>query len=95
MGNLGMRIRGPLAGRLGDSLAIGWTHSRLASKWRSAQRVAGTATANSEDAFEITWRIALTPWLALQPDIQYIRNPGGTSGPSNARLIGARLELAL
>lgn len=95
MGNLGMRIRGPLASRPDDSLAIGWTYSRLASKWRSAQRVAGSATENSEDAFEVTWRVAITPWLALQPDIQYIRNPGGTSGPSNARLIGARLELAL
>ena len=95
MGNLGLRIRGPLAGRPDDSLAIGWIHSRLASKWRSAQRAAGTATASSEEAFEITWRIALTPWLALQPDVQYIRNPGGTSAASNARLIGARLELAL
>lgn len=95
MANLGLRIRGPIASRPDDSLAIGWTHSRLASKWRSAQQAAGTGTASSEQAFEITWRAAITPWLALQPDYQYIRNPGGTSGASNARLIGVRLELAL
>jgi porin len=95
MGNLGVRIRGPLAGRPDDSLALGWTHSRLASKWRSAQGVGGIATARSEEAFEISWRVAITPWLALQPDVQYIRNPGGTRAASNARLLGARLELAL
>ena len=30
VGNLGMRIRGPLAGRPDDSLAIGWTRLKLA-----------------------------------------------------------------
>lgn len=81
METLGMRIRGPLAGRPDNSLAIGWTHSRFASKWRSAQRAAGTATADNDDAFEITWRITPIPWRALQPDIRNIRrNPGGTSG---------------
>lgn len=95
MWNLGVRVRGPIASRPDDSLALGWTHSRLASKWRSARQVAGTDTASSEQAFEITWRAAITPWLALQPDFQYIRNPGGASGTSNARLIGVRLEVAL
>jgi porin len=95
MSNLGVRVRGPIASRPDDSLAIGWTHSRLASKWRSAQQAAGSATASSEQAFEITWRAAITPWLAIQPDIQYIRNPGGTSGTADAKLIGVRLEVAL
>ncbi len=95
MSNLGVRIRGPIASRPDDSLAIGWTRSRLTPKWRSAQQVAGTGTAGSEQAFEITWRAAITPWLALQPDYQYIRNPGGVSGTPNAKLIGVRLELAL
>lgn len=95
MWNLGVRIRGPLASRPDDSLAMGWTRSRLASKWRAVQQAAGTDSASSEQAFEITWRAAITPWLALQPDCQYIRNPGGASGISDARLIGVRLELAL
>ncbi len=93
MWNLGARIRGPVASRPDDSLAIGWTHSRMAPKWRSAQQAAGTDTASAEEAFEITWRAAITPWFALQPNLQHVRHPGGTSAARNATLIGARVEL--
>ncbi|MDP1735086.1 MAG: carbohydrate porin [Sulfuritalea sp.] len=93
MWNLGVRIRGPFAGRTDDSLALGWTRNRLAPKWRSAQQAAGTGTASAEEAFEITWRAAITPWFALQPNLQYVRHPGGGSAARNATLIGARVEL--
>jgi len=93
MWNLGARIRGPIASRPDDSLAIGWTHSRLAPKWRSAQQVAGTDTASAEEAFEITWRAAITPWFALQPNLQHVRHPGGASATRNATLAGARVEI--
>ena len=93
MWNLGLRIRGPLAGRPDDSLALGWTRGRLSPKWRAVQAAAGIDTAPAEEAFEITWRAALRPWLALQPDLQYIRHPGGAAAARNATLIGARIEL--
>ncbi len=93
MWNLGLRLRGPFASRPDDSLAIGWTRSRLASKWRAAQAAAGTDTATSEDAIEISWRVAITPWLALQPDLQYIRHPGGATAARHATLAGGRVEI--
>lgn len=93
MWNLGLRIRGPLAGRPDDSLAFAWTRGRLATKWRAVQAAAGIDTASAEDAFEITWRIALTQWLQLQPDIQHVRHPGGLAAARKATLVGARIEL--
>lgn len=54
MWNIGLRIRGPLAGRPDDSIAMGWTRGRLAPKWRAAQTAAGIATVAAENAFEIT-----------------------------------------
>ncbi len=93
MWNLGLRIRGPLASRPDDSLALGWIRSRLAPKWRAAQQAGGTDTATAEEAFEITWRAAITPWLALQPNLQHVRRPGGAANARNATLIGARIEL--
>ncbi|MFH1873480.1 MAG: carbohydrate porin [Pseudomonadota bacterium] len=92
--NLGLRIRGPLASRPDDSLTLGWSRSRLAAKWRTVQAAAGTETAAAEEAFEITWRAALTPWLALQPDLQYIRHPGGAAAARHATLVGARIEIS-
>jgi porin len=86
-------VRGPFPDRPDDSIAIGWTRSRLAPKWRAVQQADGTDTAAAEEAFEITWRAAITPWFALQPNLQHVRHPGGTSAAHNATLIGARIEL--
>lgn len=91
--NLGLRIRGPLASRPDDSLAIGWTRGRLAPKWRAVQAAAGTDTVAAEDALEVTWRAAITQWFHVQPSFQHIRHPGGTMTARNATLLGARIEL--
>ncbi|MCX7157326.1 MAG: carbohydrate porin [Rhodocyclales bacterium] len=93
MWNLGVRLRGPLTSRPDDSLAIGWTRSRLAPKWRAVQQAGGIDTASAEEAFEITWRAALTHWFALQPNLQHVRHPGGASTARNATLLGARVEI--
>ena len=93
--NLGVRLRGPFASRPDDVLAIGWTQSRLSPKYRTVQSAAGTDTANNETAVEITWRAAITPYFALQPVVQSIRNPGGASNASRANIIGLRVEIAL
>lgn len=93
MWNLGLRLRGPFASRPDDSIALGWIRSRLAPKWRAAQAAAGTSTVAAEEAFEITWRAAVTPWLALQPNLQHVRHPGGAATARNATLIGARIEI--
>lgn len=93
--NLGAHLRGPAASRPEDIVGLAWTRGWLSSKWRDAQTIGGIATEHAEDALELTYRYSVTPWLAIQPNVQYIRNPGGTSGTSNAKLIGVRLELAL
>jgi porin len=95
MWNLGLRLRGPLASRPDDALVIGWTHARLARKWRTVQEVVGTDTTAREEAFEITWRAAITPWFALQPNLQSIHHPGGRANAPRATELGLRLELAL
>jgi len=92
--NLGLRLRGPSASRPDDALVVGWTHARLANKWRSVQGAAGTSAAPGEEAFEVTWRAMLSPWLALQPTLQSIRHPGGADAP-RATVLGLRLELTL
>jgi porin len=93
MWNLGLRLRGPFAGRPDDSIALGWIRSRLAPKWRAVQAAAGTDTAAAEEAFEITWRAAVAPWFALQPNLQHVRHPGGAATARNATLIGARIDI--
>jgi len=46
-----------------------------------------------ELALEWTYALALTPWLTVQPDIQYIIRPGGQSSVRNALVVGAQLTI--
>ncbi len=95
MWNLGLRLRGPLSSRPEDALVIGWTHGRLAPKWRAVQAASGAQPTDREDVFEITWRAAPTPWLALQPVLQSIGHPGGAGATPRATVFGLRVEIAL
>lgn len=87
--NVGFKWRGPLAGRPQDSITVGWTRGRLSEKFRRTLNDA----ARDEQAFEASWRIEVSPWLAVQPDYQYIRHPGGDAGARPVRLVGARLDI--
>ena len=42
---------------------------------------------------EFTYQARITPSLVVQPDLQYIINPGGTTDLNNAFVIGARAAL--
>ncbi|HTZ00098.1 MAG TPA: carbohydrate porin [Rhodocyclaceae bacterium] len=92
--NIGIHVHGPLASRPDDLLGVACTRAGLSGKFRRSQLDAGTAMAASEDSLELTYRVQTMPWLALQPVIQQIRHPGGTSAAATARLIGLRIELA-
>lgn len=87
--NAGFKWRGPLAARPQDAIAVGWTRGRLASKYR--QQLVDPARA--EEALELSWRVEVSPWLAIQPDIQRIRHPGGNASASKVHIVGARLDI--
>lgn len=45
-------------------------------------------------AFEFTYQAQVAKWLTIQPDVQFIINPGGTQDLNNALVIGARAVIA-
>lgn len=47
-----------------------------------------------ETILEATLRTHLTPWLALQPDVQYIINPSADPTLRNALAVGLRFEIS-
>jgi porin len=94
--NLGFSIRGPLASRTDDILALAWTEARLASKYRAVQwRDNALTTSRDETAIELTYRAAFTPWLSVQPNLQWVRHPGGSADGQTVRIAGFRLEIQL
>ncbi|MEI6669814.1 MAG: carbohydrate porin [Acidobacteriota bacterium] len=62
----GVVARGFVAARPDDSFGVGLTTVRLV----------GGARESEVGAF---YRLALTKWMALKPDVQFIRSPGGAS----------------
>ncbi len=48
-----------------------------------------------EVLMELTYIFNITPWLSVQPDIQYVIHPGGSSETSNALVIGFALDVNL
>lgn len=93
--NLGVRVRGPLASRPDDVLAIGAVHGGLSSGYRSTQAAGGNPAAASENVLEVSWRAVLTRYLAVQPVAQWIRHPGGGADAERATLFGVRMQLVL
>ena len=60
----------------------------------------GTPYAQGEPIIEATYRARLTPWLKIQPDLQYVINPGAgiptAQSPAplkNALVIGVRMTV--
>jgi porin len=92
--NLGIRVKAPLPGRSDDVFGLAYTRASLSGKWRNAQLAAGTETTAFEDAWEATYRIQASKWLAVQPVIQRINHPGGVTSRAAANIIGARVEIA-
>ncbi|MEE4190214.1 MAG: carbohydrate porin [Halieaceae bacterium] len=76
-------IPGDLNDRAGIAVAAAFAGEPLRD--RGASR--------AETNIELTYSVQVTPWLRLQPDIQYIFNPGLDEGLDNALVIGLRIEL--
>jgi porin len=59
-----------------------------------AQAAQGVVHERHETAIELTYRVQALSWLALQPDLQYIVNPGTDPRLDNAWVVGLRFELS-
>jgi porin len=62
--------------------------------FRRVQAELGSPAERQETAIELTYRVQALPWLALQPDVQYIVNPGTDPTLDNAWVLGLRFELS-
>jgi len=57
---------------------------------------AGTATATAaETNIELSYRFQIKPWFAIQPDLQYIMDPGADNSNAAATYFAVRAEIIL
>jgi porin len=81
--NAGFTFREPFLHRDDDSFGIGMGFAKVSPRQAGfdsdTQLYSGSYTPRqtSETFVEMTYQYSVTPWLQMQPDIQYVFNPGG------------------
>jgi porin len=88
--NAGIALKAPLPGRDNDSLGIGFGVAQVSSSAAALDRDTAFFSGSpfpvrgSETFIEVTYQIQATGWWQLQPDFQYVFNPGaGIQNPNN------------
>lgn len=85
----------PVFRKEGEHIALGVAHARNGGAARRLADVYDDGLLKSETVIELTWRLPVHERLVLQPDIQYIVNPGSIPGVAGALAIGLRFEFDL
>jgi len=89
--NCGATFAAPFKSRPNDVAGINFGLGKVSSRAADADRDIGNFSESNypvrgtEESIEVTYQAAATPWLVLQPDLQYIVNPGaGVQDPNDA-----------
>jgi len=98
--NGGLVYQGLFPSRPHDTAAFGAAYGAFSRQLARSQRDARSAGSGAgvqqyEVALELTYIVQVTRWLQVQPDLQYIINPGGTGKIPNALVLGFQLALTL
>ncbi len=93
----GINYKGLVPSREADVLGVAFGYARLSGDARRLDRDAaafagtGLPVRDFEAVLEVTYQAQITPWLTVQPDLQYVFHPGGgganPADPSGASTI--------
>lgn len=92
--SFGASYKGLLPGRDDDVFGVAMGQGHAGDKFRRMMLNNGVVSASSERHLEVTYRIQARPWLAIQPSVQRIINPGFDPAVANAWVVGVRFEVA-
>jgi porin len=75
--NAGITMKAPLPGRDDDSVGIGFGIAKFSPTAAGFDLDSGVPVRGTETFIEVTYQAQVTGWWQLQPDFQYVFNPGG------------------
>lgn len=85
---------GPFSRRPDDEVGLALATAFNSAAYREGADAQGPRPDAAETAVELSYRAQVSCWLALQPDVQYVINPGTVPGRPNAWVLGLRGEVA-
>jgi porin len=89
--NGGLVYTGMIPSRPRDLTIFGLAYGNFSDNYAAANQTTLGGTASYELALEGGYRVNLTKFAYIQPDVQWIINPGGTGTIPNALVLGAQI----
>jgi len=74
--NGGVTLTAPLPGRDNDQAGLDFGLGKVSGRAAGLDRDEGVPARGTEELLELTYQAQVMPWLTLQPDMQYVINPG-------------------
>jgi porin len=90
----GLAASGIVPGRPGDEIGIALASARNGSHYVERQEQLGTPVRRTESTLEITYLAQISKSVAVQPDLQYVRNPNTDPALKNALALLLRFEVS-
>lgn len=87
----GLHYTGLIPGRNEDITGIAFARAQNSSRFRRLNDDASRA----ETIFELTYRAPILSWLTVQPDIQYVVNPGAAQNLDDALVLLLRVQATI
>ncbi|MDA8095875.1 MAG: carbohydrate porin [Betaproteobacteria bacterium] len=95
--NAGLTIHEPFEHRDDDTFGLGMGYAHVSSHLVALDRTQGYPAQHGETFVEATYQYQATPWLQLQPDLQYVFHPGAgittTKRVNNELVLGLRTNI--
>jgi porin len=92
--SVGLVYTGLIPTRDIGQLGFGVTGAHNGDAFNDATLAGGTEVDSAETTMELTYSDNLTPWLSVQPDVQYVMNPNTDKSLKNAWVLGTRLTVS-
>jgi len=89
----GLVYKGLIPSRDWDTLALAGSYMRISDEVAHAQRDANQLApglfvlADYEAVIELSYKLQMTAWWTVQPSLQYVFHPGGSSEIPNATVL--------
>jgi porin len=90
---LGLRLTKFLPNRPNDQYGIAYTSVHASSSYTRSESLSGRSIDSEERVFEMTYKIAVSENFYLQPDVQFIKNPGFDSSLKKSTSGFLRVEI--
>jgi porin len=90
----GVVATGLIRSRPDDQIGFAIASARVGDPFQRAADLEGAPADSHETNIELTYSTHLNDWLRIQPNIQYVINPGADKALGNAFVFGIRFEVS-